>query len=68
MEIEDGRITGRLSGRNCYGPEKVERLEEVLGKLDNYLVYAYGDSKGDRELLAVADHGFFRHFPVQDQR
>ena len=63
MEVENGQITGRLSGKNCYGPEKVERLEGLLGKLDTYFVYAYGDSRGDRELLAAADQGFFRRFP-----
>ena len=67
IEVVDGQITGRLSGKNCYGPEKVERLEGLLGKLDTYFVYAYGDSKGDRELLAAADQGFFRHFPDAGQ-
>jgi len=67
MEVEDGQLTGWLSGKNCYGPEKVERLEGLLGKLDAYFVYAYGDSKGDRELLAAADQGFFRRFPDAGQ-
>jgi len=67
LQVEDGRITGCLSGKNCYGPEKVARLEGLLGKLDAYFVYAYGDSKGDRELLAVADQGFFRRFPDAGQ-
>src|SRR6202451_1305326 len=25
-EVSDGRVTGRLAGVNCYGPEKVRRL------------------------------------------
>lgn len=49
----DGRLTGRLVGRNCRGPEKVRRLEEWLGE-DACTVVAYGDSRGDRELLAFA--------------
>jgi len=67
IEVEGGQLTGRLSGKNCYGPEKVERLERLMGKLNNYFVYAYGDSKGDRELLAAADQGFFRRFPATGQ-
>ena len=52
----DGRLTGRLLGRNCRGPEKVRRLREWLGG-EPSVVMAYGDSKGDRELLAFAGEG-----------
>jgi HAD superfamily hydrolase (TIGR01490 family) len=49
----DGRLTGRLVGANCRGPEKVVRLREWRG--DALVVaYAYGDSAGDREMLALA--------------
>ncbi len=58
-----GNVTGRLSGLNCWGPEKVRRLEEAFGPLAKYNIYAYGDSRGDKELLAIADHSFFRHMP-----
>ena len=57
---EQGRITGRLSGANCFGIEKVRRLEALLGARDGYTLYAYGDSRGDRELLASADHAYYR--------
>ncbi|MBW3547067.1 MAG: HAD-IB family hydrolase [Actinobacteria bacterium] len=55
----DGRLTGRLAGRNCRGPEKVTRLDAWLGtaSADGAYLYAYGDSDGDRELLARADVG-----------
>jgi phosphatidylglycerophosphatase C len=49
----DGRLTGRLAGRNCRGAEKALRLREHLGAAPVTL-YAYGDSRGDRELLAMA--------------
>ena len=62
---EDGCITGRLSGANCFGVEKVRRLEALLGGTDDYTVYAYGDSRGDRELLSFADHAYYRQFPEQ---
>ncbi len=53
----DGRLTGRLDGGNVRGPEKVVRLQRWLAGSDVEL-WAYGDSPGDRELLAAADHGF----------
>lgn len=53
---DDGRLTGRLVGDNCRGPEKVRRLEAWLGD-DEAKVVAYGDSAGDTELLARADVG-----------
>lgn len=56
---EDGRLTGRLVGANCRGREKEVRVREWLtGHLGGRPVelWAYGDSAGDRELLAMADH------------
>lgn len=58
----NGRVTGKLSGRNCFGPEKLRRLEALYGSGGNYTLYAYGDSRGDAELLAAADHPYFRCF------
>jgi phosphatidylglycerophosphatase C len=54
-----GVLTGRLDGPNCRGPEKVVRLHDWLdrhagGRAAVHLS-AYGDSAGDRELLADAD-------------
>jgi phosphatidylglycerophosphatase C len=55
----DGRLTGRLEGENCRGPEKVRRLhtwlDEHAGGRAAVHVTAYGDSAGDVELLADAD-------------
>ncbi len=63
-EILDGIITGKLAGNNCYGAEKVNRIQEVTNLSDYNRVWAYGDSRGDTEMLAVADKPFFRttHF------
>ncbi|HEY2050602.1 MAG TPA: HAD-IB family hydrolase [Caulobacteraceae bacterium] len=48
-----GRINGALLGRNCRGPEKVVRLRQEFGP-DVRLEAAYGDTTGDREMLALA--------------
>jgi phosphatidylglycerophosphatase C len=59
----EGAVTGRLRDGNCWGPEKTRRLLAWLGERDGYEIYAYGDSRGDRELLALADHPGYREFP-----
>jgi phosphatidylglycerophosphatase C len=57
---DEGRCTGELVGANCRGAEKVHRLhawlDESHGGRAAVVLWAYGDSNGDRELLADADH------------
>lgn len=62
LEVVDGRITGRLQGKNCWGEEKVVRVktEYNTGEFDE--IYAYGDSMGDRAMLAMADKPFYKYF------
>lgn len=56
MEIDgDGRVTGNLIGGNCRGPAKLARFREHFGA-SGYELWAYGDSAGDNEMLAAADH------------
>lgn len=59
LVCRDGVLTGELDGANCRGPEKVARLhswlEERHGGRSQVRVVAYGDSPGDRDLLADAD-------------
>lgn len=52
------KFTDGLAGANCRAAEKVRRLDAWLvdRRLDYSTVWAYGDSAGDRELLARADH------------
>lgn len=57
---ESDTFTGRLSGPNCHGQEKVQRLLALLEGQRPSRVIAYGDSSGDRELLEWADEGFFK--------
>jgi len=58
----NGTVNGRLVGRNCRGKEKLRRLYEQLRPGDISELYVYGDSAGDSDLLAVADHAFYRSF------
>ncbi len=52
---EAGLVTGTLVGGNVRGIEKANRLRAWLGG-DTVELWAYGDSSGDDELLAMADH------------
>jgi HAD superfamily hydrolase (TIGR01490 family) len=60
----EGRLTGRLSGPHCDGPEKAHRARELAAGHGAAIVYAYGDSRGDRELLACAEHAYYRTMPA----
>ncbi len=51
----EGLLTGRFASANCYGAEKIRRLFLVEPKREAYMLIAYGDSRGDCEMLAEAD-------------
>ncbi len=57
-----GYVTGRLIGFNCWGPEKKRRLLAYLDSTKQAQLYVYGDSRGDHEILALADYSFYRKF------
>jgi HAD superfamily hydrolase (TIGR01490 family) len=54
-QFSNGKYTRTFRSANCYGPEKVKRIQAALEGQPDYFVYAYGDSNGDREMLAWAD-------------
>jgi HAD superfamily hydrolase (TIGR01490 family) len=58
-----GRANGILLGGNCWGPEKRARLLQQLRDRERWQVYAYGDSRGDREMLDEADRSYYRYMP-----
>lgn len=64
IEVVEGLLTGRFATPNCYGPEKLRRLKEWLrsqGGEEPHII-AYGDSSGDKELLAYADERYYKPF------
>jgi phosphatidylglycerophosphatase C len=58
---DDGRVTGGFATPNCRGPEKLVRLRTAFGP-DFVLKAAYGDTRGDREMIAAARIGGYRVF------
>jgi len=55
------RATGDFATPNCRGPEKVVRLRAAFGP-GVRLKAAYGDTGGDREMLAMAETSGYRVF------
>ena len=75
IEVIDGRLTGKFKSNNCYGEEKVHRICEALTTSANaygtlslsfdraqYEIEAFGDSRGDKEMLAFANKGHYKPF------
>jgi phosphatidylglycerophosphatase C len=60
LEQVDGRYSGRFDGAQCVGAEKARRVRQHLDLADYAAVHAYGDTPEDAELLALADHAFYR--------
>jgi glycosyltransferase 2 family protein len=59
----------QLSSANCKGPEKIRRLQAWLENqpLSHTELHAYGDSRGDRELLEHAAHPHWRSFSTESR-
>ena len=62
VEVIDGKLSGRFLTKNCYGQEKVNRILALYPNRSEYHLTAYGDSRGDKELLAFADESHYKPF------
>ena len=62
LEEMDGKITGKLVNGNCFGIEKFIRVARLVNVKDYEEIYAYGDSRGDLELLDFANKSFYKPF------
>ncbi|WP_298224179.1 HAD-IB family hydrolase [Flavobacterium sp.] len=54
LETIDGKITGKFTTKNCYGPEKVNRIKAVYDLEQFDVIKVYGSGKGDREMLQLS--------------
>lgn len=60
LAFEQGVFAGRLDGENCWGAQKVVRLRAWWGDRPPEQLFAYGDSRGDREMAALANRSWIR--------
>lgn len=67
MQVKSGQLTGLMDTPNCHGEQKVIRLKAWLGQrfgsVENLLLYAYGDTSGDKPMLRMASHAWYRGKP-----
>ena len=62
LEVKEQKITGKLLGQNCNGPEKVSRIKEKFDTAEYKNIYCYGDSKDDKPMLQLATHPSYKVF------
>ena len=64
MAVVNGQLTGQMATPNCHGEQKVLRLKawmaERFGTHDIPMMYAYGDTPGDKPMLRMAVHAFYK--------
>ena len=65
LEVRDGKITGRLTGKNCRDEEKVARIKEHYTLAEYGEIYAYGDTRGDLPMLKLATRPHYKPFRRQ---
>lgn len=72
FEFQDGIFTGKLLGKNCFGQEKVERIELELGEGCWVDSFAYSDSVVDMPMIQKSRFGFLLNkdgkFALVDKR
>ncbi len=62
LQVKENTLTGKITGKNCHGREKVNRIHEHYQLPDYSIVYAYGDSSGDKPMLQLAHTAFYKPF------
>lgn len=60
--LESTFLSGEFATPNCYGEQKVVRIKARYDLSSYEEIYAYGDSKGDTAMLALATHAFYKPF------
>jgi len=62
LEIHDNRLTGKISGNNCHGEEKIRRIKETYSLSGFDYIYSYGDSPGDLPLKGISNEFHYKPF------
>lgn len=60
--VKEKYLTGHFSTLNCYGIEKVNRIKKYVDITKYNSIFAYGDSKGDKQMLELANYPFYKPF------
>jgi phosphatidylglycerophosphatase C len=68
LEELDGVLSGRYRLGDCSGASKVRRILERYNPGEYPVVFAYGDTLEDREMLDLAHRKFYRWREISDWR
>ncbi len=63
LEVQDNRLTGRYANGDC-GPRKVARIRKLFDLSRYQRIHAYGDSREDKPMLALAHERWYRGKPL----
>ena len=61
-QFVEGRFTGDFQTKNNNGEEKVKRIKQVIGDQKFDKIIAFGDTSGDKPMLAFAHESHYRFF------
>jgi len=62
LESDGNRYTGEIKGWNIWGEGKMRRILAEFAPHPVKIIEAYGDSRGDREMLHAAKASYFQPF------
>lgn len=62
IDVRHDIITGKFLTKNCYGTEKLKRLQRVFPNRSSYELIAFGDTRGDKQMLEYADKKYYKPF------
>jgi phosphatidylglycerophosphatase C len=62
LQVVNDLLTGKIEGFNCYGKEKVNRINKAFDLLGYDEIFCYGDTKGDKPMLELATFSFYKPF------
>lgn len=62
LKFKNNIFTNKFLTKNCYGQEKVNRIKKKYNLEEYSYIYAYGDSRGDKEMLELADERYYKYF------
>lgn len=62
LEVKSGLLTGKLSGQNCCGEEKVKRIRQYLDLSGFETIHTYGDTADDWPMLKLGSKVSYKPF------
>jgi phosphatidylglycerophosphatase C len=66
LEERNGTLTGRYVGGDCSGAEKLRRIRARYDLARYPVIYGYGDTADDREMLDIAHERYYRWKKIDD--